>query len=372
MKIYNCRICNSSRVSKVIDLGMHPLADTFLPEESAFEPEVYYPLQLGLCENCGHVFTLFSVPPEERYQKTEYSYDSSNSKISIEHFKSFADTLISFFKPHPEAMICDIGSNIGTLLGHFRILGYKNVVGIEPSINIARIAIRNNINTFNSFFSEPVARELSSRGGVDLLVSANVVNHIDDLKSLVANVNTCLKSNGLFVFEVPYLLDLINSTAFDTIYHEHVNYFGIRSIDNLFRNRGCSVVKIERLNYMCGSIRVYVKKGEHPRREIDNFISIEKDFGLYDVDTYRWFMERVRLMKLKLLSSIFEIRSRKGLIVGIGAATKGNTLLNYCKLDSESVLYVSDASPLRLGSIRRDRKLRLFQIMIYKESLLMV
>ena len=359
MKIDNCRVCNSARIKKIIDLGMHPLADTFLPEDKAFEPEVYYPLRLGLCENCGHVFTLFSIPPEERYQKTEYSYDSSNSMVSIEHFKLFASTLVSYSKPSPGAMICDVGSNIGTLLSQFKALGYENVIGIEPSVNIARIAMRNKIMTINSFFSEPVAIELSRKGGVDLLVSSNVVNHMDDLKAMLSNVSICLKSNGLFVFEVPYLLDLVNATAFDTIYHEHVNYFGLRSIDNLLRGSDFSVIKVERLDYMCGSIRVYVKRGHFSRREVDQHISNEEDFGLYDLETYESFMERLRLMRLKLLSRIFEIRSQGGLIVGIGAATKGNTLLNYCKLDSDSVLYVSDTSPLKVGKYTPGSKIKI-------------
>lgn len=152
MEIKNCRLCNSVRISKVIDLGFHPLADTFLPDTLLHEPEISYPLQLGLCQSCGHVFTLFSVSAEDRYQKNEYSYDSSNSRVSIEHFKEFAEAVINEVSLSKTSFIVDIGSNVGTLLNHFKSFGYANVLGIEPSKNISIIAIKSGIPTVNEFF----------------------------------------------------------------------------------------------------------------------------------------------------------------------------------------------------------------------------
>ncbi|MEI7906236.1 MAG: methyltransferase domain-containing protein, partial [Bacteroidota bacterium] len=209
MEIKNCRLCNSVRITKVVDLGFHPLADTFLSETMLHEPEVSYPLQLGLCHSCGHVFTLYSVSAEDRYQKNEYSYDSSNSRVSIEHFKEFAEAVIEESQIDKNSLIVDIGSNVGTLLSHFKSFGYQNVLGVEPSKNISRIAIKSGIPTINEFFTQKAATEIKSVGSEKLLLSSNVVNHADDLVGLLSTARAVLHDTGIFVFEVPYLFDLI-------------------------------------------------------------------------------------------------------------------------------------------------------------------
>ena len=194
MKISACRLCYSNKITKIVDLGYHPLADTFLPPEILFSHgEVSYPLQLGLCGECGHVFTLFSVPPEDRYQSKDYSYDSSNSKVSIQHFKDFAEAVLSEKTPLPSGLVVDIGSNVGTLLAHFQSFGYGNVIGVEPSGNISELAIRAGIPTINDFFCSRVIKPLIDAGPVQVLLSANVLNHADDLGALL---DTAKEGNG--------------------------------------------------------------------------------------------------------------------------------------------------------------------------------
>ena len=351
MQIKNCRLCNSVRISKVVDLGFHPLADTFLPEVLLNESEIWYPLQLGQCHSCGHVFTLYSVSAEERYQKNEYSYDSSNSKVSIEHFYDFAQAVINERDLGKDALIVDIGSNVGTLLSHFQNSGFRNVVGVEPSSNIARIAIKSGINTINEFFNHKAASEIHKIGKVAVLLSSNVVNHADDLVGLLNTAKKVLRDDGIFVFEVPYLLDLIKDTAFDTIYHEHVHYYGVKPLAECMRKHGFSIYKVERLEYMCGSIRVFARLGGDADDSVLDLIVREVEFGLYEASTFSSFMKRIRDIKFTVNQHLSIIRKNGGKIIGIGAATKGNTFLNYCRLDSDVISYVTDSSPLKIGKL---------------------
>lgn len=351
MKIMKCRLCQSEQIEKVVDLGFHPLADTFLPEELLFGPEVSYPLHLGSCRACGHVFTLFSVSAVERYQKQDYSYDSSNSRVSIEHFREFAEAVLAVKRPDPNGLVVDIGSNVGTLLSHFQGFGHANVIGVEPSGNISALAVRAGVPTINDFFSGNVVEALREAGPVQVLLSANVLNHADDLGALLRTAKEVLADDGVFVFEVPYLLDLVQGTAFDTIYHEHVHYYGIQPLAAALQRHGFSVFKIDRLDYMCGSIRVYTRVGGAHSASVTDMIDAERSFGLYDLATYEAFMGRVRKVKTTVLAHLSRIRAEGGKIIGIGAATKGNTFLNYCRLDSDTIAYVADASPLKIGKM---------------------
>jgi len=346
-----CRLCQSEQIEKVVDLGFHPLADTFLPEELLFGPEVSYPLHLGSCRACGHVFTLFSVSAVERYQKQDYSYDSSNSRVSIEHFREFAEAVLAVKRPDPNGLVVDIGSNVGTLLSHFQGFGHANVIGVEPSGNISALAVRAGVPTINDFFSGNVVEALREAGPVQVLLSANVLNHADDLGALLRTAKEVLADDGVFVFEVPYLLDLVQGTAFDTIYHEHVHYYGIQPLAAALQRHGFSVFKIDRLDYMCGSIRVYTRVGGAHSASVTDMIDAERSFGLYDLATYEAFMGRVRKVKTTVLAHLSRIRAEGGKIIGIGAATKGNTFLNYCRLDSDTIAYVADASPLKIGKM---------------------
>ena len=335
-----------------MDLGFHPLADTFLPEELMIGPETTYPLRLGSCSDCGHVFTLYSVSAVERYQKQDYSYDSSNSAVSISHFKEFAQTVLSVVQPCSENIrIVDIGSNVGTLLSHFKDFGFPNLLGIEPSRNIAKLAQDVGIPTINDFFGSGIVNDLRDFGRANVLLSANVLNHADDLRGLLKTAREVIATDGIFVFEVPYLMDLVKGTAFDTIYHEHVHYYGIKPLAACLKGQGFSIFKVENLDYMCGSIRVYVHLGGSHAQQIDEMVREEDAFGLYELSTYESFMERVRKVKLTVSAHLAKIRLDGGKIIGIGAATKGNTFLNYCRLDADTITSIADASPLKIGKL---------------------
>jgi len=271
--------------------------------------------------------------------------------VAITHFREFAEAVLAVKSPRYGAPIVDIGSNVGTLLAHFRDMGHENIIGVEPSCNISSLAVAAGIRTLNDFFGSGVVSTLRDTGPVEILLSANVLNHADDLPALLQTARDVMASDGIFVFEVPYLMDLINGTAFDTIYHEHVHYYGIRPLAACLRRQGFSIFKVERIDYMCGSIRVYARLGGEHAAVVDNMVEAEKAFGLYEFATYRVFMERAQRVKLNVIAHLAQIRAAGGKIIGIGAATKGNTFLNYCRLDSDIIAYIADASPLKIGKL---------------------
>jgi SAM-dependent methyltransferase len=342
-------LCKSTEIEQVIDLQFHPLADTFLEESAQFEAETFYPLRLGLCKSCGHVFTLFSIPPEERYQKNDYSYDSSNSAVSIQHFKSLCETVLSDVPIEKNSFIVDIGGNVGTLLNQFKEQGYKNILNVEPSRNISELAVKNGIPTLNGFFNHEVCEYInhSFDEKVDILLSSNVLNHADNMDELIQSAKRILNNNGVFIFEVPYLMDLVEKTAFDTIYHEHVHYYGVKPLAEFMKKHGFNIYKIQKIDYMCGSIRVFASLSKPESSVVHRIIQDENEYGLYDTENYKQFSIRVQGVKTSLNNYLWHIRKQGGKIIGIGAATKGNTLLNYCKLDSDIISFISDASELK-------------------------
>jgi hypothetical protein len=230
-------------------------------------------------------------------------------------------------------------------------MGHANIQGVEPARNIADIAVANGIPTLNDFFGAGVVKALRDAGGVEVLLSSNVVNHADDLRGLLKTATEVLHDDGVFVFEVPYLLDLVKGTAFDTIYHEHVHYYGIKPLAACLAGAGFSIFKVDCIDYMCGSIRVYTRRGGSHGPVVARMVQAEEAFGLYSLETYARFMERVRRVKLTVTEHLAQIRAAGGKIIGIGAATKGNTFLNYCRLDADTISYIADASPLKIGKL---------------------
>ena len=354
-----CNVCGSTGYDHLIDLGKHPLADTFLPEARRFEPEIYYPLALAECRDCGHVFTRYYIPAAKRYVESEYSYDSSNSPVAEAHFKEFAgdivDTYAAFFG-RPPTMAIDIGSNVGTLLGYLQVDAGVQVLGVEPSPNISALAIERGVPTICALFDRGLL-ELGQFAGrpVSVIASTNVVNHMDDLAQMMEVIEAIAAPDGLFAFEVPYLVDLLEQTAFDTAYHEHVNYFSIRSVCRLLDRHGFRAARIDKIEYMGGSIRVFaVRKSASvrlPDESLTGIVEAERAYFAAHSDWQEAFRARARNIKSSLLAFVHAARSAGKTICAIGAATKGNTLLNYCRLDRDAIPVCCDVSKLKVGKV---------------------
>ena len=353
MFLTECRICNNKHIDDIVDLGSHPPADTFIPKKFTHSSLPSYPLQLSKCQNCNHVFTKYYVTPEERYQRYEYSYDSSNSEVAEKHFNSFAKSVIAHSSIEKRSLVIDIGGNVGTLLSKFKDHGFENVLNVEPAENIAKISANNGIKTINKFFHQSIL-DIQNEGPVDCILSSNVLNHTDDINSVLKDAHAILSDHGSLVFEVPYLYDLVEQTAFDTIYHEHVHYFSVKTLKFLMGIHGFTISKIMNISYMCGSLRVFAQKDSPALAEdkdVDSFIAREEQSDLFSNAKYETFMSNIRMMKINLNAKIYNIVKDGGKVVGVGAATKGNTLLNYFKLDKDSISYLTDASLLKIGKI---------------------
>ncbi len=329
-----------------------------MKESQLQEPEKRYPLAVLLCGNCGHGMNSFVVPAEVRYQENDYSYDSGNSKISIQHFTDMAAEVTKRANVNPGDLVVDIGSNIGTLLGAFKNLGAE-VQGVDPARNIAALAETNGIPTINDFFNASSCAKILEKGKAKAITITNAFNHISPLDEFMENIVSILDKNGSFVIELPYFLEIIRKKHFDVVYLEHVSYIAIKPLAPYFKKFGLSITHVEENNYMSGSIRIFVGYG--PESElVAKQIALEEESGLYNLDVWNKFRDNVRNCKINLLRELVNARAGDGKIAAIGAAAKGNTLLNYCGIDTTLIDFATDASPLKIGKYTPGSHLLIF------------
>lgn len=347
MTVTQCHLCGSTKLEKVLDLGFHPLADFFMKKEQLQQVEKRYPLAVLLCQECGHGMNSFVVPATERYQDNDYSYDSSNSKVSIQHFSDMAKEVSERAGAKRGDLVVDIGSNVGTLLSAFKDLGAE-IQGVDPSHNIAELAEKNGIPTINDFFNAEVAEKILKKGKAKIVTITNAFNHVSPLDEFMKAVVSILDEDGTFVIELPYFLEIIRKKHFDVIYLEHVSYVAIKPLVPFFKKFGLNITHVEENNYMSGSVRIFVGYGAQSEA-VKNQIRSEEQTGLYDLAVWKKFKNSVRGLKINLLNELVKARQAGGKIVAIGAAAKGNTLLNYCGIDSTLIDFATDASPLKIG-----------------------
>ena len=345
-----CRICHSKSLTKFLDLGFTPPADDFLSPERIREPEVHYPLEVFICNNCSLVQIGSVVPPEILFQK-DYPYEASITETGVKHFHSLAKEASSRFNHSSDDLVVDIGSNVGVLLQ-----GFKNqsaeVLGIEPARNISEIAIKNGIETINDFFSEDLALKIvKERKKAKIVTGTNVVAHIDDHPSLVRALDILLDKEGVFIFEAPYLVDLIENLEYDTIYHEHLSYLSVKPMNTLFHNFGMEIFDVEKVAIHGGSLRYFVaRENTYPISDnVNRFLELEKTKKIYEIDTLMNFAESVQCNRDELTWMLKSIKHKGKRIAGVSAPAKGMTLLNYCKIGSETLDFITEKSTLKIG-----------------------
>lgn len=344
-------MCGGKNLYTAIDLGFHPLADTFLKSKQLEEPEIRYPLNVVACQDCGHLMNGYIVPAKARYQENEYSYDSSNSAVAIEHFDEFSKQAIKIADVAKDDLVVDVGSNVGTFLGKFQDNCGCKVLGIEPSHNIAQIAKKNGIKTIENFFNKESVARAKKASKAKLITGTNVYNHIEDQKEFAKNVKSFLTPDGMVAIETPYAGTLVDETSFDTIYLEHASYFFVEPLKKFWAKYGYNINHVELNSYMGGSIRFYLARHLPESPQVAKMIKQERKKGYFKPKTYQDFMRRTESLKTDLMKNLYQIKAKGGVIIGIGAATKGNTLLNYCGIDTTVLEYVTDASPLKVGKI---------------------
>lgn len=345
-----CRICGSSALDRVLDLGKTPLANSLVEPRRAAEVELRFPLQVVRCLGCGLVQLGQVVAPEVMFRS--YPYSSSASAPLVGHFAGLAQHLADRYT-HAGSLVVELGSNDGVLLGPLSRLG-RRVVGVEPATNIAEVANRAGLETWNEFFSPDAARRIAAaRGAADVVVGTNVFAHIDDLRSVLEGVDALLSETGVFVAEVPYLGDLLAQVEYDTVYHEHLSYFSLAPLTVLFENAGMEIVDIASLSIHGGSIRfAAARKGR--RRvspDVPAFRSRERSAGLDDAATYASFAHAVERSRDELLTLLGSLRQQGKRIAGHGASAKGGTLLNYCGIGTDTLDFIADSTPFKQGML---------------------
>jgi SAM-dependent methyltransferase len=346
-----CRFCDAPLSRTFVDLGVSPLANSYLEPADLGRPETFYPLQAYLCEGCFLVQLPEAAAPEEIF--TDYAYFSSVSTSWVEHARRYAEAVIGRFGLGPESLVVEIASNDGYLLRHFKERGVP-VLGVEPAANVARAAAEAGIPTRTEFFTLELARALAAEGArADLLVGNNVLAHVPALNDFVAGIATALAASGVATFEFPHLLRLLEEHQFDTIYHEHFSYFSFHTALEVFAAHGLALFDVEELPTHGGSLRVYARHAEDGLKEtsdrVADLLARERAAGLLDPTTYDAFEERVRATKRGLLRFLLDAADEGRRVAGYGAPAKGNTLLNYCGVGPDLLPYTVDRSPHKQG-----------------------
>ena len=343
-----CQICKSEDLAKVLDLGLHPPPLKFLDTIADFEREELFPLKLIFCNSCKLLQLEKVIDPNIMFKN--YLYTSAISTSFRNHLYNFADLLLKKFNLNSQDLIIDIGSNDGTLLEKFLKKGVK-VLGVEPS-NTAKIAINKGIETINNFFSEETAIKIRSDYGKAKVVTAtNVFAHVDKLEFFIKGMKMILAENGVFVSESQYLMDIFDKQEYDTIYHEHLRYYSLEQLIKLFRLHDMEVFFAERILAQGGSIRAYASfKNQFPiDKSVNELLRKEKEAKLSYLQTAKNFASRIKQNKLDLCNLLSKLKSQGKKIVGISAPARSSTILNYCKIDSKMLDYITEKSELKKG-----------------------
>ncbi|MEP7288550.1 MAG: class I SAM-dependent methyltransferase [Chloroflexota bacterium] len=349
LSLIPCRSCGKTDLELVLSLGQTPLANRLLTADQLSEAEPRYPLDLVFCPNCTLVQITETVPPEVLFR--DYLYFSSFSDTMLQHAEKLVGRLIPERGLNASSLVIEIASNDGYLLQYYHRQGIP-VLGIEPAVNIAKVAEQNGIRTLCEFFGEDLARQLAAQGQfADVIHANNVLAHVADLNGVVAGISLLLKPDGVAIIEAPYLKPLIDHTEFDTIYHEHLCYFSLTALDRLFSKHGLLIVDVEQIAIHGGSLRITAQKnsGQAQSSAVQQTLSDEAESGMKQIAFYRGFGAKVEQLRADLLALLHKLKAENKYIAVYGASAKGSTLLNYYGIGQETLDFVVDRSSVKQG-----------------------
>lgn len=338
----HCQICNSDQLHLILDLGHQPLCDSLLTKDMLNEPEKTYPLRMVWCQNCTGVQIDYCVSAEEVYYP-DYPYRSGITKELAQYQENMAFSLIRKFDLTSKDLVIDVGSNDGTLLKGFKKGGVKTL-GIEPT-NIAKIANKSGIKTVQAFFDIKTSKEVRKKyGTASLIVTTNTFAHMQTLGEFIMGAYNLLKDGGVFVNETHYLLDIISGGQFDTIYHEHLRTYSLKSLIKLFNQYDFTVSDVERGNRYGGNIRISATKGKgRPVSiEVKKLLKLEEEFELGKLATFTKFADRVKKARLEFMEFLIKTKKAGKTIVGNSCPARSSTLLNYYGVDTELLSYLAE------------------------------
>jgi len=348
-----CRFCEERLEHTFIDLGMSPLANSYLKTDNQNGMEPFYPLHVYVCENCLLVQLEELEQAEDIF--SDYAYFSSYSDSWLQHAKRYVDMTTERFDLGSNSQVMEIASNDGYLLQYFQEKGVP-ILGIEPAENIAKVASEKGIPTVVKFFNTETAREFVEQGmQADLLLGNNVLAHVPGLNDFVDGIKIILKQHGIVTMEFPHILRLMEQKQFDTIYHEHFSYFSFRTVEAIFAKHGLTLFDVEELPTHGGSLRIYGRHTEDTSMAVSSRVHdlrrMEEDSGFGELKKYLSFAEEVRETKYQLLEFLISAKRQGKRIVGYGAPAKGNTLMNFCGVGKDFIDFTVDRSPEKQGSL---------------------
>lgn len=340
----NCRISNKKLI-KIFDFNKQPLGNGFLQKKD-FNKEYFFEMKVGFC-NTSKMFQLNHQPNPNKMFHKNYAFFSSTSKLMKMHFKKFYEELIkhkALKKQNP--FIIEIGSNDGIMLENFSKNKFKHL-GVEPSLNVAKIARSKSINTMVDFFNNKSAKKIKEKyGKADLIYAANVICHIPNIKNLFFNIHKILDKNGIFVFEDPYLGDVIKKTSYDQIYDEHVFLFSLHSVKYLSSIFNLKLIDAKHQETHGGSMRYYIAHANSykPKSIIKRILSKERTIGINNSKNFKNFQININRSKKDLVKLLKKLKKQGKTIAGYAATSKSTTILNYCKIGTDLIDYISDTT----------------------------
>ena len=347
-----CFACGARLTHTWIDLGLSPLANSYVAVERAHIPDPLYPLHARVCEECLLVQVDSVVSPQAIF--SDYAYFSSYSDSWLAHCHAYVAMAANRFGLNQNSKVVEIASNDGYMLQYF-VARNVPVLGVEPAANVAAVARQRGVPTEVDFFGAETARRLAKRGdSADLLAAKNVLAHVPDINDFVAGIAILLKRDGVFTVEFPHLLNLIREVQFDTIYHEHFTYLSLLAVERVFERYGLRVFAVEEVPTHGGSLRVFacLKGAVHIEEpNVAAMRKIEIDAKLDRLEGYEGFEARVRTVREDLLAFLRTAKAEGRKVVGYGAAAKGNTLLNYCSIGPDLLPFISDRSAAKQGKL---------------------
>jgi 2-polyprenyl-3-methyl-5-hydroxy-6-metoxy-1,4-benzoquinol methylase len=343
-----CSLCECKKLINVFSFGKSPLANNLV--KSKVKQKIY-PLKVVTCSSCNHLQLKHIINSKILFSK--YLYTTSVSEEFVFHFKNYAkDIKKNFFNKNiNNNNLLDIGSNDGCFLKELR--NYKiTSYGVEPAKNLHKICKAQGLTVFNDFFDKIFVKKLKKKKLFFKAITANnVFAHIDNLNSVVKNIKKLLTNDGVFVFEVSYLKDVIEKKIFDTFYHEHLSYHSLEPLDKFFKKHSMIIFDIKRVKTHGGSIRVYVSndKNKKTKQAVINLLNKEKISSLNSIDNIRLFFKNVTILKKNIAQFLNRIIKNKENLIGYGAPAKAVTILNYCNISGGAIKYIVEDSKIKQG-----------------------
>jgi SAM-dependent methyltransferase len=359
-----CRSCSAPLSLTLVDLGIQPLANSYVPLAKAGMAEPKYPLHARVCESCWLVQVDDVVPADEIFD-ADYAYFSSFSDSWLAHSSAYAKKMTQMLDLGPQSLVVEIASNDGYLLQYFAKAGVP-VLGVEPSGNTAAEAEKKGVPTLVEFWTEALAKRLAAEGKrPDLICSANVLAHVPDINDFVRGIAALLTGDAVYTVEFPHLLNMITHVQFDTIYHEHYSYLSLLAVERIFSDAGLRVFEVEELPTHGGSLRVYACRKDAGHVERPGVAKVRADEAAAKLDRaegYQGFTQRVEAVRVGLLDFLTSAHVGRKTVAAYGAAAKGNTILNYCGVGTDRISYCVDKNPAKQKTLLPGSQIPVFDV----------